>query len=99
MNNTPEKRRLVAVRANSESSSRPIRFGTFSRRIDEPDCLVNVDPDRSRSYDLSPQDIVNALDRGTYSSRSGNVTIKDQMTVVPSDTMVVDPQELRNAVW
>ncbi len=42
------------------------------------------------------RDIVDALDRGTYISPSGNVTIKDQMTVVPSNTMVVDPQELRS---
>jgi multidrug efflux pump subunit AcrB len=71
--------------------SSPPPFGGNVRTI-----VVNVDPDRLRSYDLSPQDVVDAIDRGNYISPSGNVTIKDQMTVVPSNTMVFDPQELRN---
>jgi multidrug efflux pump subunit AcrB len=58
--------------------------------------VVNVDPDRLRSYNLSPQDVVNAIDSGTYISPSGNVAIKDQLAIVPSNTMVIDPQELRN---
>jgi multidrug efflux pump subunit AcrB len=58
--------------------------------------VINVDPDRLRSYGLSPQDVVAALDRGNYVSPSGNVTIKDQMPLVPANTMVLDPQELRN---
>jgi multidrug efflux pump subunit AcrB len=58
--------------------------------------VVNVDPDRLRSYNLSPQDVVEAIDRGNYISPSGNVTIKDQLTVVPANTMVLNPQELRN---
>ncbi len=71
--------------------SSPPPFGGNIRTI-----VVNVDPDRLRSYNLSPQDVVNAIDSGNYISPSGNVQIKDQLTVVPSNTMVVDPQELRN---
>ena len=71
--------------------SSPPPFGGNIRTI-----VVNVDPDRLRSYNLSPQDVVDAIDRGNFISPSGNVTIKDQMTVVPANTMVVDPQELRN---
>ena len=71
--------------------SSPPPFGGNIRTI-----VVNVDPDRLRSYNLSPQDVVDAIDRGNFISPSGNVTIKDQLTVVPSNTMVVDPQELRN---
>jgi len=71
--------------------SSPPPFGGNIRTI-----VVNVDPDRLRSYNLSPQDIVDAIDRGNFISPSGNVTIKDQMTVVPTNTMVVGPQELRN---
>ncbi len=71
--------------------SSPPPFGGNIRSI-----VVNVDPDRLRSYNLSPQDVVNAIDSGTFISPSGNVTIKDQMAIVPSNTMVVDPQELRN---
>ena len=71
--------------------SSPPPFGGNIRTI-----VVNVDPDRLRSYNLSPQDVVDAIDRGNFISPSGNVTIKDQLTVVPTNTMVVDPQELRN---
>ena len=71
--------------------SSPPPFGGNVRTI-----VVNVDPDRLRSYNLSPQDVVDAIDRGNFISPSGNVTIKDQMTVVPTNTMVVNPQELRN---
>ncbi len=71
--------------------SSPPPFGGNIRTI-----VVNVDPDRLRSYNLSPQDVVDAIDRGNFISPSGNVTIKDQMTVVPANTMVVDPSELRN---
>jgi multidrug efflux pump subunit AcrB len=71
--------------------SSPPPFGGNIRSI-----VVNVDPDRLRSYNLSPQDVVDAIDAGTFISPSGNVAIKDQLTIVPSNTMVVDPQELRN---
>ena len=71
--------------------SSPPPFGGNVRTI-----VVNVDPDRLRSYNLSPQDVVDAIDRGNFISPSGNVTIKDQMTVVPVNTMVSNPQELRN---
>jgi multidrug efflux pump subunit AcrB len=71
--------------------SSPPPFGGNIRTI-----VVNVDPDRLRSYNLSPQDVVDAIDRGNYIAPSGNVQIKDQLTVVPSNTMVIDPQELRN---
>jgi multidrug efflux pump subunit AcrB len=71
--------------------SSPPPFGGNIRSI-----VVNVDPDRLRSYNLSPRDVVEAIDRGNYISPSGNVTIKDQMTVVPANTMVFNPQELRN---
>lgn len=71
--------------------SSPPPFGGNIRTI-----VVNVDPDRLRSYNLAPQDVVDAIDRGNYISPSGNVAIKDQLTVVPANTMVFDPQELRN---
>ena len=71
--------------------SSPPPFGGNIRTI-----VVNVDPDRLRSYNLSPQDVVDAIDRGNFISPSGNVNIKDQMTVVPVNTMVLNPQELRN---
>jgi multidrug efflux pump subunit AcrB len=71
--------------------SSPPPFGGNVRTI-----VVNVDPDRLRSYNLSPQDVVAAIDRGNFISPSGNVTIKDQLMVVPTNAMVNDPQEIRN---
>jgi multidrug efflux pump subunit AcrB len=71
--------------------SSPPPFGGNIRSI-----VINVDPDRLRSYNLSPQDVVDAIDRGNYISPSGNVTIKDQLAIVPTNTLVLDPQELRN---
>ena len=69
----------------------PPPFGGNIRSI-----VINVDPDRLRSYNLSPQDVVDAIDRGNYLAPSGNVTIKDQLAMVPTNAMVLDPQELRN---
>lgn len=69
----------------------PPPFGGNIRSI-----VINVDPERLRSYNLSPQDVVDALDRGNYVAPSGNVTIKDQLAMVPTNAMVLDPQELRN---
>src|SRR5207248_11302515 len=71
--------------------SSPPPFGGNVRTI-----VINADPDRLRSYNLSPQDVVAAIDSGNYISPSGNVMIKDQLTIVPTNTMVLDPQELRN---
>ncbi|MDG3006100.1 efflux RND transporter permease subunit [Paludisphaera mucosa] len=81
--------RVRPLFASLPGTMSPPPFGGNIRAI-----VINLDPDRLRSYNLSPQDIVDAIDRGNYASPSGNVTIKDQMTVVPANTMVLDPQEL-----
>ena len=83
--------RVRTMFAGLAGISSPPPFGGNIRTI-----VVNVDPDRLRSYNLSPQDVVAAIDRGNFISPSGNVTIKDQLTVVPNNAMVVDPQEIRN---
>ncbi len=83
--------RIRAMFSGLAGISSPPPFGGNVRSI-----VVNVDPDRLRSYNLSPQDVVDAIDRGNFISPSGNVTIKDQMTIVPANTMVVSPQELLN---
>src|SRR5436309_7346810 len=71
--------------------SAPPPFGGSARTI-----VVNVDPDRLRSYNLSPDDVVDALTTGNTISPSGNVRIGDQMPIVPSNALVVKPQELGN---
>jgi multidrug efflux pump subunit AcrB len=69
--------------------SAPPPFGGAQRTI-----VVNVDPDKLRSYNLSPDDVVTALTQGDAVSPSGNVRIKDQMPIVPTNALARDPKEL-----
>src|SRR5207302_554859 len=69
--------------------SAPPPFGGNQRSV-----VVQVDPDRLRSYNVSPEDVVAALNLGNTISPSGNARIQDQMTIVPVNAMVKDPKEL-----
>src|SRR6266567_6356361 len=69
--------------------SAPPPFGGNQRTI-----VVAVDPDRLRSYNLSPEEVIAALSQGNTISPSGNVRILDQMPMVPVNAMVKDPKEL-----
>jgi len=71
--------------------SAPPPFGGNQRTI-----VVHADPDKLRSYRLSPSDVVEALAAGNSVSPSGNVRILDQMPLVPINAMVTGPQELLN---
>lgn len=71
--------------------SAPPPFGGNQRTI-----VVHIDPDRLRSYHLSPADVVAALSAGNTVSPSGNVRIQDRLAIVPVNAMVADPQELKN---
>ena len=71
--------------------SAPPPFGGNQRTI-----VVNVDPDRLRAYNLSPEEVVKALTTGNTISPAGNIRVKDQMPIVPADTIVVRPQDLGN---
>ncbi|MGH7173101.1 MAG: efflux RND transporter permease subunit [Gemmataceae bacterium] len=52
--------------------------------------------ERLRSYNLSPDDIVAALKTGNSISPSGNARIKDQMPIVPVNSMVRALSDLGN---
>src|SRR5436309_2610352 len=69
--------------------SAPPPFGGNQRTI-----VVHVDPDRLRSYQLSPGDVVAALSAGNSVQPSGNIRTPGQMPIVPVNAMVVDPQDL-----
>jgi multidrug efflux pump subunit AcrB len=58
--------------------------------------VVNVDPDKLRSYRLSLDDVVSALNEGNTITPAGNVRVHDQVPMVPINAMVRDPQELGN---
>ena len=62
-------------------------FGPNARTI-----LVNVDPQKLQSYNLRPQDVVNALMTGNVIVPAGNLYIRDQMPMVPSNALVDDIQ-------
>jgi multidrug efflux pump subunit AcrB len=64
-------------------------FGSNVRSI-----VISVDPDRLRSYNLSPQDIVRALTSGNVITPAGNLYIRDEMPLVPMNAMIVDIQEM-----
>src|SRR4051812_42697205 len=62
--------------------SAPPPFGGSPRTI-----VVRADPDRLRSYNMSPDEVVAAISKGNMISPSGNVRIGDQMPMVPMNSV------------
>jgi multidrug efflux pump subunit AcrB len=71
--------------------SAPPPFGGNQRTV-----VVRVDPDRLRSYQMSPDEVINALDSGNFISPSGNVRIGDEMPIVPINSLVTQIKDLEN---
>lgn len=69
--------------------SAPPPFGGSSRGI-----IVNVDPDRMRSYGLSPDEIVEALAKGNAISPSGNLNLDGKYPIVPTNAIVSNIKDL-----
>jgi multidrug efflux pump subunit AcrB len=69
--------------------SAPPPFGGSSRSI-----VVNVQPDRMRSYGLSPDEIVSAIAKGNPVSPSGNINLDGLYPIVPSNAIVTDIKDL-----
>ncbi|HEY7326526.1 MAG TPA: efflux RND transporter permease subunit [Gemmataceae bacterium] len=64
-------------------------FGSNIRSI-----VVTVDPDRLRSYNLSPEDVAKALMQGNVVVPAGNLYLKEQMPIVPINAMVDDIKKI-----
>ena len=64
-------------------------FGSNVRAI-----VVNVDPDRLRSYDLTPNNVVDALMAGNVIAPAGNLYVRDEMPLTPINAMITDIQEI-----
>jgi multidrug efflux pump subunit AcrB len=62
-------------------------FGASIRAI-----TISVDPDKLRSYNLTPQDVVNATNAGNAISPSGNLYVQGSMPLVPNNAMIRDPK-------
>lgn len=71
--------------------SAPPPFGGSARSI-----VIRADPDRLRSYSLSPDDVVRAIASANVIAPSGNVRIGDTLLSVPMNGVVKSIQELEN---
>src|SRR5581483_2237558 len=69
--------------------SAPPPFGGSQRTV-----VVRLDPDRLRSYNMSPDEVMTALSAGNAISPSGNVRIGDEMPIVPVNSLVKQADEL-----
>src|SRR5437588_12481760 len=66
-------------------------FGPNMRSI-----VINVDPQKLLAYNLTPQQIVEALAKGNTVVPAGNVYIKDSMPIVANNSTLVDSKKLRD---
>ena len=70
--------------------SAPPPFGGSQRTV-----VVSLDPDRLRSYHMSPDEVIKALGSGNSISPSGNVRIGDEMPIVPVNSLVKQADDLK----
>jgi multidrug efflux pump subunit AcrB len=71
--------------------SAPPPFGGSARSI-----VVNVKPDRLRSYNMSPDEIVNAVAAANTISPSGNLQLGDKYPMVPLNSVVKNIKDLES---
>jgi multidrug efflux pump subunit AcrB len=69
--------------------SAPPPFGGSARTI-----LINVKPDRMRAYNLSPDEIVQAMTQANTISPSGNMNLGDKYPIVPVNAIVKNVKDL-----
>src|SRR5215475_73222 len=69
--------------------SAPPTFGGSARTI-----VVNVKPERMRAYQLSPDDIVEAMAQANTISPSGNMNLGDKYPIVPVNAIVKNIKDL-----
>lgn len=56
--------------------------------------VVYVDPDRLRSYALSPLDVANILNQANLTLPTGNMGVGDRSLMIHTNAIVHDPQEI-----
>ena len=64
-------------------------FGPNMRSI-----VINVDPQKLLDYNLTPQQVIDALAKGNTIIPAGNIYVKDSMPMVANNATVVDIQQL-----
>ena len=71
--------------------SAPPPFGGNQKTV-----LVTVDPDKIRSYHLTPDQVVQSLLKSNTISPAGNVRIGDSTYITPQNSVIESLQELQN---
>ena len=71
--------------------SAPPPFGGNQRTI-----VIRVDPDRLLAFNMSPDEVITALNTGNAISPSGNLHIGDMYPIVPTNAVVKNIQDLGN---
>lgn len=74
--------RIRPMFASVPGLSAPPPFGANSRSV-----VVNVDPDKLRSYDLSPDEVVDKISKSNVMSPSGNLRSGNTMYVTTINTL------------
>ncbi|HVV99832.1 MAG TPA: efflux RND transporter permease subunit [Planctomycetaceae bacterium] len=69
--------------------SAPPPFGGSARSV-----VIRANPDRLRAYNMSPDEVIAALNAGNTVSPSGNLHVGDKYPVVPTNAMVKRIQDL-----
>jgi multidrug efflux pump subunit AcrB len=69
--------------------SAPPPFGGSARTV-----VIRANPDRLRAYNMSPDEVIAALNAGNTVSPSGNLHVGDKYPVVPTNAMVKRVQDL-----
>ncbi len=64
-------------------------FGPNMRSI-----VISVDPQKLLAYNLTPQEVVNAVEKGNTIIPAGNIYVKDSMPIVSNNATVVNIQRL-----
>jgi multidrug efflux pump subunit AcrB len=81
--------RVRPMFASLPGVSAPPPFGGNQRTV-----VVRADPERLRSYAISPSELITALENGNTISPSGNVRIGTLMPIVPINSLVKEVKEL-----
>ncbi len=71
--------------------SAPPPFGGNNKTV-----IVNVDPDRIRNYQLTPEQVMQSLATSNTISPAGNVRIGDSTYLTPQNSVIENLQDLEN---
>jgi multidrug efflux pump subunit AcrB len=75
------------LQANVPGTVGTAPFGANVRSI-----VITADPNKLRAYNLTPDDVVQALMKGNVVTPAGNLYVKDEMPLVPINATIADPQ-------